>query len=262
MAHFSCGAASATATKLAIDEFGANNIRVVYLKTNSEHLDNERFLLECQDWFGVEIEQHESEVYMDIWHVFEKTRYLVGPRGARCTGELKRKVAESLINYGPDQEIEIMGYTAEETKRVKQFISQNSERRLYPILVERGLTKADCLGFVDRAGIELPAMYKLGYRNNNCIGCVKGQAGYWNKIRVDFPEVFERMARVEEDLGRTICKKEWTENGEKKRKRISLRELPPDLGHYPSEPSVQCGMLCKSEFDESISPIETVEQKH
>ncbi len=37
-------------------------------------------------------------------------------------------------------------------------------------------------------------MYDLGYPNNNCIGCVKGGMGYWNKIRKDFPEVFQKRA--------------------------------------------------------------------
>lgn len=35
-------------------------------------------------------------------------------------------------------------------------------------------------------------MYDLGYANNNCIGCVKGGIGYWNKIRIDFPEESDR----------------------------------------------------------------------
>ena len=255
LAHFSCGAASATATKLALAEFGASNVRVIYLKTNAEHRDNERFLRDCQEWFGVEIEQHQSPDFYDPWDVFERTRFLVGPTGARCTAELKRKVAESLVDFGPNQPNEILGYTADEESRVRQFIAQNTERKLYPILVERGLTKDDCLGFIDRAGIELPAMYKLGYRNNNCIGCVKGQAGYWNKIRVDFPDVFERMAQVEEKLGRAICKREWTDpNGERRLERIPLRELPEDLGDYPGEPNIQCGLICMSEHDALPEP--------
>jgi hypothetical protein len=83
-------------------------------------------------------------------------------------------------------------------------------------------------------------MYVLGYRNNNCIGCVKGGAGYWNKIRVDFPETFERMAKVEEYLGRTVCK--ITEEGVTRR--VSLRELPPHVGDYESEPDMSCGIFC------------------
>ena len=84
-------------------------------------------------------------------------------------------------------------------------------------------------------------MYKLGYRNNNCIGCVKGEAGYWNKIRVDFPEVFERMAQMEETLGRTVTK--VYKNGELHRP--TLRELDPSAGEYPKEQAIECGIFCE-----------------
>ena len=251
LTHFSCGAASATATKLALHEFGKENVRIIYLETFSEHEDNERFLADCEEWFGLTIERHHSASYDNIWDVFLKTGYLVGPNGARCTAELKRKVAESLIDYGPNQQTEILGYTVEERDRVERFIKQNNERKLYPILVERGLTKQDCLGFIDRAGIELPVMYKLGYRNNNCLGCVKGQAGYWNKIRIDFPSVFRFMADLEKKMGRTICKREWIdEKGERQLERIPLVNLPYDLGNYPEEEPIQCGLICDAEFRE------------
>lgn len=68
------------------------------------------------------------------------------------------------------------------------------------LLVEHKLSKRDCHRIVREAGIELPMMYRLGYKNNNCIGCVKGQAGYWNKIRIDFPEAFARMAKQERKM--------------------------------------------------------------
>lgn len=62
------------------------------------------------------------------------------------------------------------------------------------------------MGMLWKAGIEIPAMYKMGYNNNNCIGCVKGGMGYWNKIRKDFPEVFNRMAVIEREVGATCLK--------------------------------------------------------
>ena len=84
-------------------------------------------------------------------------------------------------------------------------------------------------------------MYKLGYKNNNCIGCVKGQSGYWNKIRKDFPEVFARMAKVERSLNVAINK---SYAGDGLRKRVFLDELDPKAGRYKSEPSLGCGVLC------------------
>ena len=60
-------------------------------------------------------------------------------------------------------------------------------------------------GISERLGIKRPIMYDLGYSNNNCIGCVKGGMGYWNKIREDFPEVFQARAKLEREIGRS-CK--------------------------------------------------------
>ena len=236
---FSCGAASAVATKIAIKEYG--DIRVIYQDTGSEHPDNKRFLIECEEWFGQKIEITKSDKYNNIWEVFEKTRYLVGPSGARCTTELKKNVANKIINWGEHQEFEVFGYTSEEVYRVERFKQNNPERKIVTPLIDKGLNKDDCLGMLWKARIKIPAMYELGYNNNNCIGCVKGGAGYWNKIRQDFPEVFDRMAKVERDLGRTIIK----EGNE----RIYLDELDPNKGNHKHEKSISCGLFCQIESD-------------
>lgn len=242
IAWFSCGAASAVASKLAIKEHG--DVEVIYQETNSEHPDNERFLSDCEDWFGQEIIRLSSDKYHDIWDVFEKRRYIGGVAGAPCTAELKRIVAERYINHFED--LEVFGYTAEECKRVELFKMNNPERRIQAILVERGLTKEDCLGMIDRAGIDIPVMYKLGYTNNNCIGCVKGQMGYWNKIRVDFPETFDRMAKLERELGAALCK---SYAGDGERKRVFLDELDPNAGNHLEEPRISCGIMCEIESE-------------
>ena len=64
------------------------------------------------------------------------------------------------------------------------------------------------MGMLWKAGIKQPVMYSMGYNNNNCIGCVKGGMGYWNKIRKDFPEVFAQMAQIERDVGATCLKRQ------------------------------------------------------
>jgi len=242
---FSCGAASAVATKLAIAEVrGKYPVEVLYNPTGAEHPDNERFLKDCEEWFGQKVIRLASPKYKDIWDVFAKTRYLVGVGGARCTAELKRKPAESYVNHMTD--IEVFGFTSEEAKRAEKYQTNNPERRLYPILIEKGLSKSDCLAMIERAGIEIPTMYKLGYNNNNCIGCVKGQSGYWNKVRVDFPEVFARMAGVERELDVAINK---SYKGDGKRKRVFLDELDPKAGHDVKPIPMSCGIMCESAED-------------
>ena len=42
----------------------------------------------------------------------------------------------------------------------------------------------------------------MGYKNANCTGCVKAEnLGYWAAIREDFPNIFNRYAKLERELG-------------------------------------------------------------
>lgn len=230
---FSCGAASAVATKLAIAE-SKTPVEIVYCHVKEEHPDNLRFMKDCEKWFGQEIKILQNEKYEgSIYKVFEKG-YLVGVSGAPCTRLLKKEVRKK---YEKPDDVQVFGYTSEEVHRVDRFIDANNDVKLWSILVDKGLTKADCLAIIDRAGIELPAMYKLGYQNNNCIGCVKGGLGYWNKIKVDFPEQFERMANLEKQVNAKILKH--------KGERIWLSDLPNDVGDYPTESAIECGIFCQ-----------------
>ncbi len=238
---FSCGAASAVAGMLALAEFGGRlPVVFAYCDTGSEHEDNARFLRDLEAFYGQPIARLKSKKYADIWEVFERERYLVGPRGAKCTGVLKKAVRYDFERVASD--LQIFGFDASEGRRAERFADQNPEVLMRAPLVEAGFTKADCFESLRLAGIELPAMYRLGYRNNNCIGCVKGNAGYWNKIRLDFPDVFARMAELEARLGARIC--QATINGV--RVRVRLVDLPPEAGRYEPIEEMSCGLLCDS----------------
>jgi hypothetical protein len=66
--------------------------------------------------------------------------------------------------------------------------------------------------------------------------------GYWNKIRRDFPEDFERMAKMEREIGATILKdRSWGVTS-----RVYLDELDPDAGRYNDEPDIECGVVCNN----------------
>ena len=52
--QFSCGAASAVATKLALAEYG-ERCAIVNAFIVNEHEDNRRFLADCERWFGVPV---------------------------------------------------------------------------------------------------------------------------------------------------------------------------------------------------------------
>lgn len=228
---FSAGATSAVACKIAISEnAGRLPVVVAYCDTGSEHPDNDRFRGECASWFGVPILTLRHPQYKNVDEVIERSHYVNGPGGARCTRELKIAVRKRFQRAETDTQV--FGFDAGEVDRAFDFREAWPEVRLYTPLIKRGLRKADCLALVRAEGIALPAMYAMGYRNNNCIGCVKGGAGYWNKIRRDFPEVFARRARQEREIGASCIKGTY------------LDQLDPDAGRYQAEPDIACEGVC------------------
>lgn len=228
---FSCGAASAVATKLAIaDNDGKFPLIIAYTEVLEEHPDNKRFLADCEKWFGQEIVILGNDRYKrSIFETF-KTSAMNIKGSAPCTQKLKKQVRQKFEQVNDRQ---VFGYTVEEQQRYDRFIDVNNDVDIWVPLIDKGLTKEDCLGMLANAGIELPQMYKLGYHNNNCIGCVKGGMGYWNKIKVDFPDQFDKMAKLERFKKQTILKDRY------------LDELKDSDGNYPEEPKIECSIFCQ-----------------
>jgi len=235
---FSAGAASAVAAKIALRE--RPNVVIAYTDPGSEHPDNQRFIADCEKWFDRPVVRLKSAKYADTWQVWKERRYLNGPAGALCTTELKKR--QRFDFQQPDDE-QVFGYTVEEQPRAERFRVNNPDVTLWCPLIEQGLRKSDCLALIDRAGIELPVLYRMGYRNNNCAGyCVKGGRGYWNKVRIDFPANFERMAKLEREIGASCI------NGQ------FLDELDPSSGNHQTEPDMDCSLLCAATSDELKEP--------
>ncbi len=264
---FSHGAASAVATKLAIEKnAGSKELVVACIHLEDEHPDGARFAEECEEWFGQEIVYLRDTKYgASVDTVIEKTRYMSGVNGARCTKELKKQVR---LDWQRHDDVHVFGMDANEADRVDNLLDTEPDLDIWAPLIDKGYTKADCFDLITNvAGIQLPKMYRMGYHNNNCIGCLKAAgAGYWNKIRVDFPEVFWKRARQEELLGVALVKMsakklaaQWPEVIEKMiadrfapkvtkdgRMRVPLRYLPPDAGTHKDLNIGACGFFCES----------------
>jgi hypothetical protein len=237
---FSCGTASAVNTKLVIAAYGpTHEIEVARCIVPEEHADNDRFAAQCAAWFDRPVIELRSTEFVSCQDVWTKRRFMSGAHGAVCTVEMKKAVRWAFeLEWKPD--LQAFGYTADEGNRANRFREQNPEVRLVTLLIEQGLSKQDCHAIVDRAGIEIPAMYRLGFNNANCIGCVQAQSpSYWNRVRRHFPEVFADRASLSRELGVRLVK---GTSGD--RTRIHLDELDPALGSNDMDPPMECSLLC------------------
>ena len=139
IAWFSCGITSAVACKLAVEKYGKENVILFYIGIASANKDNERFIKECDKWIGVSIQERNRNLkYKDQYEVIEKTKYINGARGARCTLELKKKVRfkiEKEINYSS----QIFGFefSKKEINRAIRFSEQYPKSRpLFPLMTK------------------------------------------------------------------------------------------------------------------------------
>ena len=132
-----------------------------------------------------------------------------------------------------EHHIYVWGYDVTEKHRADRIVKTMTDYDHEFPLIDNGFTKEDCHGLAKKLGLNRPAMYDLGYPNNNCIGCVKGGMGYWNKIRKDFPDVFLKRAKQEREIGRSCIKG------------VFLDELDPKRGKMNLEVIEDCGIVCE-----------------
>jgi len=235
---FSCGAASAIATKLS------NPDVIAYCETGSEDSDNKRFMSDCEIWFEKEITILKNPEFNSTWEVWEKRKYLAGITGAPCTGELKVKPR---LKFQRPGDIHVFGYTADsnDVSRADALKENWPDLIIETPLIDRGITKAACLAMLKTFGIKEPRTYAMGFPNGNCIPCVKAtSAAYWALVRLYFPAEFWRMAKISRELGVRLARL----NGE----RIFIDEIP--AGHSVTQPiAPECDFLCSMAEQEMIA---------
>ena len=263
---WSGGVTSAVACKIAIELYGIENCRMIFIDTDNEHSDTYRFMAECSLWYKKDIETITGigDKYKSIQDVWRKYKSLNVANGAVCSSELKRAVREKWQKEN-EYDYQVFGFDLDEPKRLKGMVLNHQKAKpIFPLWLY-GYTKKDCVRIIEEAGIEVPKMYHLGFKNNNCFGksdesiggCVQGGIGYWQKIKREYPIKFNLMAEMEHELTdskgspvtmlRTSKKKD-----DEKRIPLFLKPHPkyPDLplfseqkGREP-EPLFECNGMC------------------
>ena len=239
---FSCGAASAVAARVVLDDYReSNRVSIINNPIQEEHEDNQRFLRDVETWLQHPIEQASSQKYpsQSCQEVWAARNFMSGPLFAPCTLELKKRPRQAWERqHKPDYTV--LGFTAEEAKRAARFQQTERDSLLTP-LIEKGYTKQDCFDIIQAAGIQLPSIYLMGFSNANCIGCVKATSPtYWNLVREKFPAVFQEREQQSKYLGARLARY--------KGERVQLADLPPDAKGRPlKDYSFECGIFCEED---------------
>jgi len=210
--------------------------KFIYIDIADQHQDSMRFIKDCEKLLQKEVEVIKCDKYKDVNDIILSYGVIKNPfnQFAPCTNILKKKVRKDWeMKYIGCEFTYVWGFDLSEKARAERLDASADVNtiNIYP-LISNELSKQDCHAMCNRLGIKRPLMYDLAYPNNNCIGCIKGGMGYWNKIRVDFPEVFEQRAKMERIIGNSCIKG------------VYLDELEPGRGRMEDEISEDCGVMC------------------
>lgn len=225
---FSAGVSSAVATKLSKPD------KIIYIHIDDQHPDTIRFVDDCEKWFGRKILRLQHNL-KNVENACRRKGAISFFHYAPCTQFLKKETRKLWEQENPGRHTYVWGYDQKETGRMERLLCAMPEYdHEFPL---KELSKENAHALLRAAGISRPKMYDLGYPNNNCVGCIKGYRGYWNKIRKDFPEVFLRRAEMERKFGHSIIKG------------VFLDELKEGAGKC--EPILEeCGIACEMKVQE------------
>ena len=228
------------AAQRTIEKYGSFcNVRVVNNPVKEEDDDNRRFLLDIEQWLGIDIEIAINPSFPECSaeEVWSRAKFMSSPFGAPCTKELKKK-ARQVWEQNNHADWHVLGFTSEEQDRYDRF-TLTERNNVLPVLIDDTITKQTCVYMLEEAGIALPRIYQLGYPNANCIGCVKAtSATYWNHVRKVHPDVFNRRASQSREIGAKLVR--W------KGERMFLDELAESAkGNSMKNLTFECGIFCE-----------------
>lgn len=244
------GKASAMCAKLTLEKYPKDKVILYFNDTRWEHPDLYRFLKDLSNYFNHEIiidsdGRTPEELFYDM-------RFLGCNRVPLCSRVLK---AERLQKFRQNGDILVFGIGKEEEHRAIRLtqryqlvgVKTNIFNTLEFPLIENNISNSDVTNFFNSTGIELPKLYQLGFKHNNCSGgCVRAGKKNWKLLFEKLPDVYIDRERVEREF-RAWIKKDVSffkdETLESFRKKIENNELS-SYYNTPDDEPFECVGVC------------------
>lgn len=223
IATISGGKASGFMAHWALQHYPKSDVVLYFNDTGWEHPDLHRFLRDLSVFLDHPITEDSDG--RDVELLAYDKHAIPNNRMPFCSVKLK---AERLQKYCRDGDVLLFGIGAEEAHRAVRIVDVYAEvarrRRItltvrFPLIEQRVTPQTIDAFYVDH-GIEIPALYRLGFKHNNCGGgCVRSSRRQWLHLLRTQPETFAERERFEGEISDHFGKRLTM------MKNISLKEL-------------------------------------
>lgn len=178
IATISGGKSSGYMAHWALQHYPKSDVVLYFNDTGWEHPDLHRFLRDLSVFLDHPITEDSDG--RDVELLAYDKHAIPNNRMPFCSVKLK---AERLQKYCRDGDVLLFGIGAEEAHRAVRIVDVYAEvarrRRItltvrFPLIEQRVTPQTIDAFYVDH-GIEIPALYRLGFKHNNCGGGVSGR---------------------------------------------------------------------------------------
>ncbi|MBI4446905.1 MAG: hypothetical protein HY645_13490 [Acidobacteria bacterium] len=190
------------------EQHGTKDLLLLFADTQMEDEDLYRFLHEAAANIGGELVKIADG--RDPWQVFINCRFLGNSRVDPCSRILKRELLRRWLeqNCKPESTTVYLGIDWTEIHRFERAKRYwHPWKVAVPLCEKPYLSKPDMFQLLERAGIEPPRLYKMGFPHNNCGGfCVKAGQAQFRLLLEKMPERYHYHEAREQELRRHLRK--------------------------------------------------------
>lgn len=183
----------------------SNPDRILHISPYKEPTSGEKsFIRRTEVLVWQHVDTLHNNLYSGPRDVVRKSGCIYGPGGAVCELQLKKRVRQEweILNWG--HHTYIWGLDAGQRERADRIMKSMPEFDHEFPLIEHNFSRHDCEKMCRSAGIlEQVDLSLRDVSVNRCLGCVKGNKAYWCVVRQVNPDVFNEMAGLERELGRS-----------------------------------------------------------
>jgi hypothetical protein len=204
---YSGGHSSAIVAIEVARRFGAENVILCNHDCILEDKDVARFEQQVAAYLGIPItyvnfDGHETKDQFDV--VIEKGSFVnTITRQALCTTVMKTEpFMKWLEGFNKEEIVVYYGFDKNEEDRILRrstILASQGYKSDYPLALWRERTIYE----TSEIGIERPMLYNK-FKHANCVGCLKAGKQHWYIVYCEYPDIFAKAIRAEEEIGYSI----------------------------------------------------------
>jgi len=195
--HIVClsgGIASAAMAQWVEDNIGGDII-YYFNDVKWEHPDLYRFLKDLERVLNIKITYDNNG--MNPEEIFYKNKMLGSNRTPLCSKILKAEMLQKFVKEGDTLYFGIDTQEIHRAARITPIYERFGCKCVFP-LIDNFIFKDNAFQIIKDLGIEIPQMYKDGFKHNNCSGgCVRSGRNQWLSLLRKYPDVYADRERIE-----------------------------------------------------------------